>query len=216
MIGVINSMKKFSIALLILFASSLGMAQEFETNAVRLSGIILDADDRQPVPYASIQVAGTQFGTSSDNMGHFSLFMNPGDTLVFSSVGFRNSEFIMPYSVRSDQYSLIQLMRKETVLLDEVVVFPWPTLKNFENAFLDVRPERDAMTEIVSEVKRDLDSNIKASTKSEYYYDQMRYQRLYEINGEYRPNNFLNPMRWSNFIQDVTSGKIRQKKKDED
>jgi len=216
MIGVISNMKNLVAVCLLLFVSSGVLAQSFEQDAVRLTGIILDADDRQPVPYASIQIDGTQFGTSSDNSGHFTLFMNPGDTLVFSSVGYRDSKFVMPYTVSSDTYSLIQLMRKETVLLDEVVVFPWPTLQNFERAFLDVNIEKDKMEEVVVEVKRELDSNINASRESKYYYEQMRYQKLYEVNNDFGPNNFLNPMRWSNFIQDVTSGKLKQNKEKED
>lgn len=180
---------------------------QVKTDAVRLTGIVLDAENRSEVPYASVRIAGTQYGTSSDNTGYFSVFMNPGDTLLFSSIGYQDAAFIMPYQVNAETYSLVQLMRKETVLLEEVVVFPWPTLKNFERAFLDTMPKQNPSEELIKEVKLELNQTLEATEKSEYYYDQMRYQHLYEINGTIPPNNFLNPIRWSNFVKDFRKRK---------
>ena len=117
----------------------------------------------------------------------------------------------MPYNLKSEQYSLVQLMRKETVMLSEVVVFPWPDEKTFEKAFVDTKPERN-MDDLVFEVKRDLEKTVENTEEYEYYYDQMRYNRLYQLHGIVPPNNFLNPIRWSNFIHDVTSGKFKKKK----
>jgi len=195
---------------------SLSVVAQVKTEAVRLSGIVLDADTRMEVPYASIQISGTQYGTSSDNSGYFSLFMNPGDTLVFSSIGYQDAAFVMPFQLGSNSYSLIQLMKKDTLLLEEVVVFPWPTLENFEKAFLDTQPKHSEMEHVVEEVKRDLSNQVDATRKTDYYYEQMRYQKLYELQGTVPPNNFLNPMRWSNFIRDVKSGRLKQNEEEED
>jgi len=208
-----NKMKSLLLTASLLMLSTLSFAQ-VKTDAVRLSGIVMDADSRKEVPYVNIQISGTQYGTSSDNTGYFSVFINPGDTLVFTSIGYQDAAFIMPYKVGAKTYSLVQLMRKETMLLDEVVVFPWPTLSNFEQAFLDTQPKKDGMKELITEVKRDMNKTVNDNREYEYYYDQMRYQKLYELHGTIPPNNFLNPVRWSNFIQDVKEGKFKKQKDD--
>lgn len=188
-------------------------AQNKTGNPVRVSGVVLDADDRKEIPYTSVRISGTMYGTAADNNGYFSLFINAGDTLKFSSIGFNDAVFIMPYNLKSEQYSLVQLMRKETMMLNEVIVFPWPDLKNFEKAFLDAKTKRN-MDDLVFEVQRDLRETVDDNEKYEYYYDQMRYNKLYELHGMIPPNNFLNPIRWSNFLQDVKEGKVDNKKKD--
>ena len=209
MTGIINRLKKQIIMVVLLALPCITLAQ-VKTNPVRLTGVVLDADSRSAVPYATIRIAGTQYGTSSDNTGYFSEFINPGDTLIFSSIGYQDAAFIMPYTVSSETYSLVQLMRKETVLLDEVIVFPWPTLKNFERAFMDTMPKENLTESLIKEVKLSLDNTLEESEQSKYYYDQMRYQHLYEINGTIPPNNFLNPMRWSNFIKDIGGKKSNE------
>ena len=187
-------------------------AQKIGIDPVRVVGVMVDADDRKELPYVNIRVKGTQYGTSSDNNGYFSIFINPGDTLAFSSVGYKEAVFVMPFDSKGSQYSLIQLMRKETVLLEEVLVFPWPTMDNFKKAFLDIKPKRN-MDDLVFEVQRDIKETVKEERLYEYYYDQMRYNRLYELHREVPPNNFLNPIRWSNFMRDIKEGKLKKKKK---
>ncbi len=187
-------------------------AQKIGIDPVRVVGVMVDADDRKELPYVNIRVKGTQYGTPSDNNGYFSIFINPGDTLAFSSVGYKEAVFVMPFDSKGSQYSLIQLMRKETVLLEEVLVFPWPTMDNFKKAFLDIKPKRN-MDDLVFEVQRDIKETVKEERLYEYYYDQMRYNRLYELHREVPPNNFLNPIRWSNFMRDIKEGKLKKKKK---
>lgn len=203
MTGNINkNLLKFTLGLVIIFGAFTSQAQ-IMTEPVRLTGIVADADTGEAIPYVNIRIAGTQYGTSADNAGYFSMFMSPGDTLLFSSIGYRDAAFIMPYNLESDTYSLVQLMRKQTVMLEEVVVFPWPTIESFKAAFMEVDVTPDTMEELIREVRIDYSQLADEATKSEYYYDQMRYQRLYELHNRVPPNNFLNPMRWSNFIRDL-------------
>ncbi|MBL3656624.1 carboxypeptidase-like regulatory domain-containing protein [Fulvivirga sediminis] len=206
--------RKAGLIFAILLISSAVMAQK-TANSVRVVGMVLHADNRESLPYVSVQIKGTMYGTSTDNSGYFTVFINPGDTLNFSSIGYNQGVFIMPFELHSDHYSLVQLMRKETVLLNEVVVFPWPSVDSFEKAFLDTKPKK-GMEDLVHEVKRDINKTVDENTKSDYYYDQMRYNRLYELTGQMPPNNFLNPMRWSNFFRDLKEDEISNKRTDED
>lgn len=205
--------KKLHLVLIGILLSLAGYAQEKTMNSVRVSGIVVDADDHEAVPYVNISVLGTMYGSAADNNGYFSLFMNPGDTLLFSSVGYRDAVFIMPYELTSDQYSLVQLMRKETVQLEELVVFPWPTVEQLEEAFLELDPESE-VDQLITEVQRNLETMVDKSLRSEYYYDQMRYNKLYELHGKVPPNNFLNPFQWAEFLRDVRNGTLIDENED--
>lgn len=198
-----------SLLVLVCGISASGQDTISPSQSVRVVGAIVDADDHVAIPYVNVSIAGTRYGTSADASGYFSIFINPGDTLLFSSIGYQTAAFVMPFSLEGHEYSLLQLMRKETVLLEEVVVFPWPSLEDFEEAFLDTKPKKN-MSALVLEVQRDIQQTVDEQTRNEYYYDQMRYNRLYELHQEIPPNNFLNPMRWSNFIEDVSKGKYKK------
>jgi hypothetical protein len=69
----------------IIFASA-GLAQ------TKVSGTVLNASDRAPVSGASIVVKGTTRGTNTDAEGKFSIDVNPGESILVSSVGFTQSE----------------------------------------------------------------------------------------------------------------------------
>lgn len=173
-----------------------------DANGVLLTGMVLDADTRNPMPYVNIQVKNTAYGTASDVNGYFSLFISPGDTLLFSYIGYADARFVMPPVLTKNNYSLIQLMRQSSVVLSEVVIFPWPELENFKQAFLDVEPPRN-MDDMVREVQLGIMEENQEHNLGEYEADQRRYQRLYELNHIFPPNNFLNPMRWNQFIRSL-------------
>ncbi len=194
-------MKKYLILLPLLLASVMLYGQR-TSNPVLLTGVVMEADQHVPLPYVNIQLNQTMYGTASDSNGYFSIFVNPGDTLRFSSVGYRTAYFVMPYTITENRYSLIQLMRREAIMLEEVIVFPWPTLDQFKEAFLDAEVPL-TQQDIVNEVQRDVQKDVKKFELDEYQADQLRYQRLYEMNEIFPPNNFLNPMRWSNFVRSV-------------
>ena len=179
-------------------------AQDTALKSLRVTGVVMDSEDKSSLPYVNILITGTQYGTSTDNNGYFSIFINPGDTLEFSYIGYKKAVFIMPYNPSGSNYSLMQIMNKETLVLSEVVVFPWPTIENFQKAFLDTKPKKN-QEDFIFEVQRKVRKVAKDNLKSEYYYEQMQYNRLYELHGQVPPNNFLNPMRWTNFLTEVLS-----------
>ena len=62
-----------------------------------VAGRVFDSADRQPLPGVSVLVKGTQTGTITDADGNFSLTLaEPGQTLVFSFIGYATQEFTPP------------------------------------------------------------------------------------------------------------------------
>jgi hypothetical protein len=169
---------------------------------INMTGVILDAENMEPVPFTTVLIGAGKSGTVADNSGYFSFLAYPGDTITFRSVGYQNSTFVIPKLLEGTTYSLIELMVRENVLLDEITVYPMPDIDYFTDTIVK--------TELTDVQKRQLDSfkrDLKGLLNNQYeqnspYYDQWRYARLYEMTGIVPPNNFLNPMTWSNFIRD--------------
>ncbi|MEJ2006000.1 MAG: carboxypeptidase-like regulatory domain-containing protein [Cyclobacteriaceae bacterium] len=199
-------MKRLFLLVIMVFLAGYAMSQRRPSNPILLTGVVMEADQQKPLPYVNIQLNNTIYGTASDSNGYFSIFVNPGDTLRFSSIGYQTAYFVMPYTVSNNRYSLIQLLRQETILLSEVVIFPGPSIDQFKEAFLDAElpvTEEDLVREVQREVRQDMNE----FELNEYEADQKRYQRLYELNEIFPPNNFLNPMRWSDFVRSVRGSK---------
>ena len=64
------------------------------TTDANITGHVLEAGTQEHLGYVTIQIKGTQIGTTTDATGHFMMTnLQPGDiTLVFSMVGFETKE----------------------------------------------------------------------------------------------------------------------------
>lgn len=92
-----------------------------------VTGTVLSANDRTPLPGVSVVIKGSTTGTATDGEGRFSLNVPAGDnpTLVFSFVGYEPTEV----RVGNDgQVPTVQL-REKTTELNDVVVVGYGTVK---------------------------------------------------------------------------------------
>lgn len=88
-----------------------------------VAGRVFDSADRQPIPGVSVLVKGTQTGTITDADGNFSLTLaGPGQTLVFSFIGYATQEFTPPPPSQSRESLSIYLVSHAEELNDVVVV----------------------------------------------------------------------------------------------
>src|SRR5690554_2634207 len=90
-----------------------------KTEPVNLTGVVLDAENLDPLPFTTILFKDGKTGTIADNSGYFSFLAFPGDTITFRSVGFQTSTFVIPHLLEGDTYSLIQMLVRESLMLDE-------------------------------------------------------------------------------------------------
>ncbi len=198
-------MKYLPLLILLFVAITEGKTQDNSTT-VRISGMVIDADSLNPVSFTSITIKHSTRGTVSDNSGYFSIFAHELDTLEFSNVGYESSRFVVPPNLPTENYGLVHTMTRDTMMLEELVIFSWPSPEDFEQAFLslDVQPNPSTRSQRSKKnIQRALDQQL---AREKFYYDQMRYNKFYQISGEVPPNNFLNPIAWSNFIRDWRNG----------
>ncbi|MEC8460526.1 MAG: carboxypeptidase-like regulatory domain-containing protein, partial [Bacteroidota bacterium] len=93
-----------------------------QTNLIQFSGVVISQDSLQPVPYCSIIDKKTKRGTTSDYFGYFSFVANKGDTINFSCIGYKKTSFVIPDTLTTNKYSLIQVLFQDTILLKTAVV----------------------------------------------------------------------------------------------
>ena len=170
--------------------------------SLQITGVVLDAETLEPIPFTSVLIRDASSGTVADNNGYFSFLAQAGDTITFRSIGYQNRVFIIPNIKAGKTYSMIELMVKENLLLDEVTVYALPEEADFAKTILKKELTPTQKKQLVT-FKNDLDKILEAQTNEHPdYYQQYRYAKLYDLTGVVPPNNFLNPMTWTNFIRD--------------
>lgn len=192
----------------------LAIAQH-DSKLTQFSGVVVDGDSLKPLPYTSIVIRNSNRGTISDYFGYFSFVAQKGDTIDFMAIGFKTSTFIIPDTLTTNKYSLIQVMRSDTIFLQETVIYPWPTRDQFRDAFLRLEiPDDDLEKARKNLANAELGDQVKglAMDGSMNYRNQMQqqYSKLYYA-GQLPPNNLLNPIAWAKFIQAWKKGEFKRK-----
>jgi hypothetical protein len=184
---------------------------------VQFSGVIVTADSLKPIPYSSVMIKNSNRGTISDYYGFFSFVAKMNDSIEFSAIGYKKAIFVIPDTLSDQRCSMIQILKPDTVLLREIVIFPWPTKEQFKEAFLHLRVPGDDM----SRAERNLDPDELGALAAALPMDgSMNYRnymgehttRLY-YSGQLPPNNLLDPIKWAKFIQMWQNGAFKKKKK---
>ncbi len=192
-------------------------AQNNEPELVQFSGMVLDGSDVQlyPIPFTNVIVKGKGRGTFTDFRGFFSIVVEKGDVIEFSSVGYKNIEFIIPDTFANDRYSVVQLMTRDVVNLPETVVFPWPSREHFKVEFLamDVTSEmQERALENLAKESLDRMRNQVPSDGNEAadFYLRRQASNYYYI-GQTPPMNIFNPRAWADFFKSWKNGDFKKK-----
>lgn len=99
---------------------------EIITNTLlaEIKGRVVSATDNSPIPGVTVRVKDTDRGTATDIDGNYALDAAPGETLVFSFVGFITKE------VNVGNQSVLNISLEEDLQsLEEVVVVGYGTMK---------------------------------------------------------------------------------------
>ncbi|TCO08340.1 carboxypeptidase-like regulatory domain-containing protein [Natronoflexus pectinivorans] len=99
-------------------------------SAITLTGIVVDSETDNPLPYANIGLKGTRYGTISNLSGHFVLNIpdeHINEVLSFSYIGFETKE--LPVLLLLDDK--VVRLEQSIVNLMEVTIMPDSTLRSF-------------------------------------------------------------------------------------
>ncbi len=110
---------RFTLLLILLFTVH-AFAQEKTMN-----GIVVGSDDNMPIPGVNVIVQGTVRGVSTDFDGRYSIKVNQGETLEFSSLGFKTVSILI-----QDQTQIDITLESDIATLDEIVVIGYGQMKS--------------------------------------------------------------------------------------
>jgi hypothetical protein len=189
--------------------------KNLKSHLVQFSGVVVEGDSLRPVPYASVIVKNANRGTISDYFGYFSFVAQLRDTIEFSAIGYNSARYIIPDTLTTNNYSLIQVLRTDTVYLKETVVYPWPTKEQFKSAFLALQlPEDDLARAEKNMVRADMKERMNGMAMDaslNYLNTMQQYQSKLYYAGQLPPNNLLNPIAWAKFIKAWQNGDFKNK-----
>lgn len=188
-----------------------------EKELIQFSGMVLDGSEEQlvPLPFVNIFIQGKQRGTFTDFRGFFSIVVEKGDVVIFTSVGYKTVEFTIPDSLKEERYSVVQLMTQDPVNLPETIVFPWPSREHFKLEFLamDVTNEmqEQAVKNLANESLERMRSSVRADGREAANYYLRRQASNYYYIGQTPPMNIFNPVSWKQFFDAWKNGDFKKK-----
>lgn len=198
----------FCVAVLLVHTELVGQVSDTTgRKVVQFSGMVIDADSLFPIPFVAIVIKGTSRGVYSTGSGYYSIVVQELDTLDFYALGYKTDSYILPDTFTTSQVNHVQTMRMDTILLNEMVVYPWPSKEKFKSAFLAVDIANDDMERARMNLAQQrmvaAAQSVNADGQGAYRAQmQQRTDKNYYA-GQYQPNNLLNPVAWSKFIQSM-------------
>ncbi len=182
---------------------------------VQFSGFAMTADSLMGVPYAHITILNRGRVATAGPDGYFSFVGRQGDTLYFTSLGYKPSVYIIPTDLEGDKYSVIQLMAKTEYYLKETIIYPWGDKDGFKRAFLDLKLPQDELDRARANMERERLAEL--GQRLEYdgneagdIYARQQAAKFYYY-GQRPPMNIFNPMAWAEFIRAWKRGDFRKK-----
>ena len=138
---------------LLLLGSSFSIAQVQQGDSLRISGIVLDSDSLNALPFSQFNIHKKKY--SSDAEGQFSFWAQKGETITFSHLGFKDTFIQIKDSLDLTNYLLGVFLTRDTFEISEIIVVP-----RYENLAAKARN----MPLIITPDDAYANNNIKAST----------------------------------------------------
>lgn len=211
--------KYFLVLFALLVLNNFSKAQKYapKDSVVQLYGVIMSADSLRAISNASIIVVNKGRGTISNYDGVFSIAVLKGDRITFSCIGFKDKTIDIPYNLKDNQYSIIQLLINDTAYLPATIIRSRPSREQFERDFVNT-PIPDDAYEIARQntdeaKRRILINNLPADGREAVNYQLRQQANKYYYAGQLPPINILNPMAWADFIKSWKRGDFKRKKK---
>jgi hypothetical protein len=193
-------------------------AQAQDDDLIQLSGVVATGDTVRPIPYATIFIPNRAMGTVTDYDGFFSMVVHKGDTLQFSSMGFKTSEFWVPDTLKKSHYSLVMTLLQDTIVLAEQTLYPWPSKEQFKQFFLAMEPPTDDLQRAkrnmaLETIRRQAEQVGYDPQAMAAYMNNYNHQQLYNAGRYYGENGgqavlgaLTNPFAWAEFFRALKRG----------
>ncbi|WP_316785943.1 hypothetical protein [Pedobacter frigiditerrae] len=204
---------KYRLTIILLFFTAVVFAQsEIKSGKlIQFSGIITDVDSNSVVPYVTItNQSFNEQKYAANYQGYFSFIAHPGDTLLFSAVGFTSKTFVLPSVIADSKFTAMIKLKTEIVYLRTVRVNPWATVEEFTKDFLSMKvadddlaiAKRNVSPEALRGMIKTLPRDGQEISNGNYRYN---FDRMMNVNMR-QTNPLLNPFAWGKLMQTIFNG----------
>jgi len=117
------------ILMILLILKSFGESAKGQDNpktsgkSVFITGITYDSKTLEPLSGTHFRV-NRKSGYSTNEIGRFSFFGSPRDTVVFSYMGYQSTRLIVPDTLKSEEYVVGVFMYEQAIKLAEIIILP--------------------------------------------------------------------------------------------
>jgi hypothetical protein len=183
---------------------------------IQVSGFVFDADSNA-VPNVNVISYKLRKGAISGPTGIYSVISSPGDTILFSAMGYKKIQLYIPLIVNERQFTKDIVLRNDTINITDVIILPWKNYEEFKREVLKdrpVKPEILNMYENLISIQTSIlnSSNLKVSPDAGFRYAmEQNYYSLMTKN-QFPVNNLLNPFAWAKFINSIKNGLFKNQK----
>lgn len=185
--------------------------------AIIFSGVVVGGKKTDLLPGAYIYIPKAGTGTLALRDGSFTIYVFPGDSIVYSYVGYKKQYHIIPRNYNADTYSAIVSLQEDVMMLSEVKIYPYSTEEEFKKAFLALKlpdqADRDALAKSSDpQYIRRLSEQVANNAQTNYRYsmDQLMFGRESAAGKGFATTfPFLDPFRIAKFIKSVKNGDLK-------
>lgn len=201
---------------LLLFSADSIFAQSEERlekgKLVQLTGRLY-SELLEPLPFAHVLVLNNYRGTITDRDGKFSFVTQVGDSIMFSSLGYKRKIIVIPDTLSEPFLTTDIILDIDTFMIAEVEVYPWKSYEEFKKAFLNLELPDDDMdnarkniallkTQII------LDETPSARANFQHIFEQ-QYRETY-TRGNYPTYQIFNAFAWAEFFKALKRGDFKK------
>ena len=187
--------------------------QAQQKELVQFSGMIRNATADNVVPYVTIRnLSFNKNLYSSNHQGYFSFVAHPGDTIYFTSLGYKPVTLVIPMQVEDNKYTATVKMETEFVELEAVYPFPWASIDEFNIAFISLEIADDNV--VVAQKNLSPESLAALAAIMPMDGNEMRTFNTNQNHiglsnkavNQRMANPLLSPFAWGNFIRQISEG----------
>jgi hypothetical protein len=221
----------FSLTLLVsaspVFAQSDSTQAEAEREVWQLSGLIVNQESMDPIPFARLGVLHTRRTSIASDQGFYSIPVTLDDTLYFFCLGFKPSflvikEYLTSYEgdAGSGYIYCINYLKEDSISLETISIWPWDTPMELRTALLENKSSHEdelafARDNLDPQVMEELMKGLPADTDERLNAARSAYYNRY-LSAHVAPTaSLLNPMAIFALLKYINE-KTKEKKRTQD
>lgn len=115
----------------LIFLFQISFSQVETGSGVLFRGLVLDAGTLSPIPNSQIYINNSLKAVSNYD-GSFTFYVGRSDTVVFNSLGYKQTKYLVSDTLKGREFNAGIFMRTDTVEIGEVIIIPRQSTLRYE------------------------------------------------------------------------------------